>query len=274
VLALAAPTVPAQHTRTSAIEMSCIGFIREQPVSADLWVSGTEEEGRTTFLSGGSLVYVDGSKVSGLKPGETFHVVRPEGKIRERHTQANVGTYYKELGTIRIETVRRDGATGSVLRSCDVILKGDILLPVPGKAGSNYTGPLSNRTTPFPEDGLASSILVGKDDAREMAAGQFCFIGVGNRDGVKLGDHFTIYRPQPGFDPKDLVVNKSHSMTSYEPAQSARYHGDIIEILSERKLPPRVLGDIVVVDLGETTAAAKIVSSRMEIHPGDLVVRR
>jgi hypothetical protein len=34
------------------------------------------------------------------------------------------------------------------------------------------------------------------------------------------------------------------------------------------------VGDLVVVEVGNTTAAARIVSSQSEIHPGDVVVRR
>ena len=273
-LTLVAPNVVGQHTRVTTPEMHCVGFISERPVPMDLYVTGTEEEGRTTFLTEGALTYVGGPAVARAKAGDAFHVVRPEGRIHDKNTNTYVGVYYRELGTIRLDVVRADGATGTVARSCAMILKGDILLPLPNKAGIHYTGPLSNRTTAPAEGGLASSILVGKDDARELAAGFFCFIGVGTREGVKVGDRFTIYRPQPAFNPKDLVNNSSHSMTTYATAQTPRYHAEIIQIMNERKLPPRVLGDLVVVDAGETTSAAKIVNSRMEIHLGDIVVRQ
>jgi hypothetical protein len=39
-------------------------------------------------------------------------------------------------------------------------------------------------------------------------------------------------------------------------------------------MPPRVLGDLIILDAGETTSVAKIVNSMSEIHLGDIVVRR
>jgi hypothetical protein len=132
-------------------------------------------------------------------------------------------------------------------------------------------GDLSNRLTSVNEQGLASSIVLGRNDARELASGHFCFIGVGARDGVKPGDQFTIYRVQPPFDPKDLIVNSAHSGTTYD---RLTYKAEIIETLRHRKIAPRILGDLVVVDVTANTAAARIVNSRSEIHVGDIVFRR
>jgi hypothetical protein len=137
-----------------------------------------------------------------------------------------------------------------------------------------FKGELSDRNTPFPKEGLASSIVLGKEDLREMAAGHFCFIAVGSREGVKPGDRFTIYRPQPPFDPQDLSATGAHSMTSYESFQTRRRLAEVIDVLSNRRVPPRVVGDILIVDVGETTSAAKIIYSRSEVHLGDIVVRR
>jgi hypothetical protein len=268
------PALEAQHTRTSVPEMQCIGFIRDQAAPLDLYVSGTEQEGLTTFLSARSLVYVSGPAAARAKVGETFKVVRPEGKIRDANTGRPVGIYHKEIGQIRIQVAGRENATGTVLRSCSPIFKGDALVPVTDKATVDYRGPVSTALSQVPEGGLASSILVARDDAREISTGQFCFIGVGARDSVKLGDRFTVYRLHPKFDPNDLVVNKSHSMTSYAPAQTTRYRQEIVQLLTARKLPPRILGDLVVVEVGEGTSAVKVVSSRMEMHVGDLVVRK
>ena len=39
-------------------------------------------------------------------------------------------------------------------------------------------------------------------------------------------------------------------------------------------LPPQILGDIVVVETGESTSTGKIVNSLSEIHIGDLVIKK
>jgi hypothetical protein len=45
-------------------------------------------------------------------------------------------------------------------------------------------------------------------------------------------------------------------------------------LLHERKLPPQILGDIVVVETGDRTSTGKIVNSLSEIHVGDLIVKK
>jgi hypothetical protein len=273
-LALMAPAAGGQHVRTTPVEMRCVGFIHESELPQDLVVAGTEDDGRVTHLIEGALAYVVGPGLASAKVGMTYQVVRPEGRIRDHHTNSVVGVYYKEAGTIRIDAVHSGNAIGTVTSSCGVIFKGDLLVPLRLKPGTTFSGTMSNRLTEHPSDGVASSILVAKDDRREMGAGSFCFIGVGAREGVKIGDRFTIYRPQPGFDRKQLIVNAPHSMTTYGKFQTPIYEAKIVEILKKRNLPPRVLGDMVIVDVAETTSAAKVMNSRSEVHLGDLVVRR
>jgi hypothetical protein len=273
-LALMAPAAGGQHVRTTPSEMRCVGLIHESELPQDILVAGSEDEARVTHLTEGALAYVVGPGVSSAKVGTTYQVVRPEGRIRDRNTNSIVGIYYKEAGTIRIDAVHAANATGTVTSSCGAIFKGDLLVPLRPKTGSVFSGTMSNRLTEHPSDGVASSILVAKDDRREMGAGSFCFIGVGAREGVKIGDRFTIYRPQPGFDRKQLIVNAPHSMTTYGKFQTPIYEAKIVEVLKKRNLPPRVMGDLVIVDVAETTSAAKIMNSRSEVHLGDLVVRR
>jgi hypothetical protein len=274
-------------------ELKCLGFIHETLYPLDILVSGTEQEGLATFLMEGSIVHLNGPGLKSSKAGDSFRVVRTEAKIRDRLTQKFTGYYYKELGTIKIDSLRGEAATGTVVTNCDTIFKGDFLLPLAEKATVKFTGEQANRQTAYPQEGLASSIVLGRNDLRELAAGHFCFIGIGTRDGVKIGDRFTIYRVQPPFDPKDLIVNSSYvrsgvediqaagnkvggvqTPTQYDGMQSGRYRGEIIQKLKDRSIAHRVMGDLIVVEAGETTSATKIINSRFEIHLGDVVVRR
>jgi hypothetical protein len=255
-------------------EMSCVGFIRDDPVPMNLYVSGTEEDEINNYSHTGTLLYVNGPGVPALKAGELFTVVRPEGRLRDRVTGDLVGVYHKELGTVRIEATRGDGATASVVQSCAVILKGDLLIPVRAKPTVKFDGKLSDHLTPYNPQGLQSTIVIGKNGIQEMAAGDFCFVPLGSRDGVKPGDRFTIFRPQPPFDAKHLEVDGSMAGLSYERVRGGRYRQVLIDTLSRRSIPPRVLGDLVVIDVFDTASAAKIVNSLSEVHVGDVVVRR
>jgi len=255
-------------------ELTCLGFIHDSKLPMNVYISGTEREGTMVLATANGLVYLGGPGVSSLKPGETYWVSRAEGIIRDGLTQEVIGIYYEELGTVRIQATGKGTSTAVVLNACQPMMKGDLILPAAKRTVVNFTGELSNRLTPFPHDGLASSIILGKNDAHEMAVGQFCFIGVGARDGVKLGDRFTVYREQPPFDARDLLISGSGANLSYEKLRPGKYPSALAATLSGRTLPPRTLGDLVVVDVGETTAAARIVNSKEEIRLGDLVVRR
>jgi hypothetical protein len=240
----------------------------------NIYISGTEEDEVNNYSHAGQLVYLSGPGVASLKVGELYTVVRPEGIIRDPAAGALVGIYHKELGTLRIEATRPDGATASVASSCNAILKGDLLVPVVSKPAVTFSGKLSDGLTPFPDKGLMSDIVLGKNGIKEMAAGDICYIDLGSHDGVKPGDRFTVYRPQPPFEPRHLEVDGSNAGYSYKRYRSYEYRRVLISALSGRTVPPRVLGDLVVVDVQETTAVAKIINSLAEIHPGDVVVRR
>ena len=209
-----------------------------------------------------------------MRVGEVEQVVRPEGRVRDPFTRSELGIYYRNVGTIRIEAVDGESVTARVLMSCNEIMKGDLVRPYVSRTAVQFSGNMSNALTPVPEQGLAGSILLGQDDLRELAAGQFCFIGLGGRDGIKPGDRFTVFRPYPAFNPRDMIMAQADQASSYgsmgdrtsQYQASTRLHG--------RTLPPKILGDIVVVETTDKMSAGKIVNSMTEIRPGDFVVKR
>jgi len=252
-------------------EMACVGSVQDLTIPRDLYISGVEMEGTKTLATTGQLVYLNGPKVSSLKIGMLQRVVRAEGRIRDPFTDAAMGVYYMDIGTIRIEAVEQESATARVLSSCNGMFKGDQVISHSVKPAVEFSGSLSNDVVSLPQNGLVGSILLGKDDLHSLAAGQFCYIGLGGRDGVKTGDRFTIFRHYADFNPRD--------MTSLGKKANASYSGlgdesEINALLYNRSLPPRILGDIIVVETGDSVSTGKIVNSLTDIHPGDLVVRR
>jgi hypothetical protein len=275
VLTLTFPIVVAQEKRpvATAGELKCLGFIHETELPPELIVSGTQEEGRMTVASEGTLIYVSGSGIASTKVGESLQVVRIQGKVREPHTRASLGVYYREVGSARIEALRGESAIARVTMGCDVIYKGDLLLRMSDIHLVPQPAVVSNILNPPSTTGVSTSIVLGKDDSYSMAAGDICFIGLGKAAGIKAGDRFTIYRVQPRFDSKDLIANHAHSNTSFEKV-SGREMAKLSKTLSERKLPHQVLGDLVVLNVSCTTSSAMIVSSQREVLLGDLVIRQ
>src|SRR5207247_11426870 len=106
----------------------CLGMLHDSDLPLDLLLMGSEYERAPARLTAGSLVYAGGPALSSAKVGEVFQVIRPEGKVRDSYTREAVGVYYKEIGTIRLEAIRPDSATGTVLMSCAHMVKGDLLV--------------------------------------------------------------------------------------------------------------------------------------------------
>jgi len=148
------------------------------------------------------------------------------------------------------------------------------VMPFAAKQTIQFDGKLSDTLTQIPQNGLVSSIMLGKNDVRELAVGNFCFVGLGKRDGIATGDRFTVFRPQPEFNRNDLIAGQTGRSSTYASVRDWLYKYRMIELLRQRKLPPVILGDIVVVEAGESVSTGKIVNSLLEMHPGDLVVKR
>jgi hypothetical protein len=261
-------TLTAQH------ESACLGFIQDSFLPMNVYVAGTESEGSMALAAQGQIVYLNGPGLGSLRPGNTYLVVRPEGKVKDPLTGRPVGIYYRELGTVKIETAGAKSQTASVMAGCRTIMKGDLVVPLPQRAEVRPGSQPPGRLTSVPENGLASNILLGLDDRRELGTGDVCFIGVGKNSGVQAGDRFTVWRPQPHFDPKDLAVGGSGGGRSYEKPLDPIQKTEQVRTLSQRELPKRVIGDLVVIATYEKTSVARITSSYVEIHRGDLVVRQ
>jgi hypothetical protein len=253
-------------------ETVCLGFISDNPLPMNIYLVGTEEEGLHFLATQGSLVYLNGPGVSSLKKSESYRLVRAEGEIRDPVRKRAAGVYYKEVGIARIENPGSNVATAVITAACQPIMKGDLLLPLKPIVSVTYKGKLADRSTPF-EAGLTSTILLGHNDVRMLGTGQFGFIGLGTLEGVQDGDHFTVYRPQPPFDPFYMTTERS-PYASYGPVEGGDYNSRVAQLMEERKLPPRPLGDLIVVDAGNHTAAVKVINALYEIRPGDLVVKR
>jgi hypothetical protein len=255
-------------------EMACSDSVKESAIPMALYIAGVEQEGAMVFAAHDQILYINGQGVSSLKPGAVLNVIRPEGKVQDPITGAKMGYYYKDIGTVQIEAVQKDSATARVLVSCREMLKGDLVTVNSPKPPTKFDGDLSTKLTLIPQNGLIGSIILGKDDIRQMAAGNICYIGLGKRDGVVAGDRFTVFRPNPKFNPNDMVAAKSEANRSYAQMRDWQYQYRLDELMRLRALPPVILGDILVVDTGEGISTGKIINSLMEIHTGDFIVKR
>ena len=255
-------------------ESVCLGFIDRSLLPMNVYVAGTESDGFSALAEQAELIYLNGPGLGSLRAGGTYLVIRPEGYVRHPETRKPLGIYYRELGTVKVETTGAGSASASVVANCHPFMKGDLVIPLEPRAEVQMTGKAADRLTAYPEGGLTGLVVLGLDDRRELAAGHVCFLGVGSRDGVRAGDWFTVYREQPRFNAQDMSVAGMGKGRTYKKVLSGLYKLEVTGTLKKRQLPPKVIGDLVVLRVSESTAVAKVVASRSEVHVGDTVVRR
>ena len=259
---------------TASGEMACIGSVVDFTMPADLYIAGVEQEGTAILASEGQIVYLNGPKTGSLKVGEINSVVRPEGMVRDPSTGNELGLYYKDLGTVRIESVQDGVAIARIVQSCCEMIKGDLVVPKKERPAVEAQGNFSNELTLIHAGSVIGSILLGDDNLQELSTGQICFINLGSKDGIKTGDRFTVFRTFPPFDRKEIgvaeVLNTGTGYLSNRQANRRQMDAD----LSRRNLPSKILGDIVIVEAGDNVSAGKIINSLSEIHPGDSVAKK
>lgn len=259
---------------TASEEMACIGSVVDYNMSSDLYIAGVEREGTAILASEGQLVYLNGPGTGLLKAGDMNDVIRPEGMVRDPSTGKNLGLYYRDLGIVRIESVQDGVAIARIVQSCSEMIKGDLVVPRRERSAIEAQGEFSNELTPIPADGVTGLILLGKDNLQEMSTGQICFINLGLRDGIKAGDRFTVFRANPPYNKREKGVADvlSTGRGYLDTRQTDR--SQMQTALSMRTLPGKILGDVVIVNAGESYSTGKILNSLSEIHPGDSVVKK
>ena len=259
---------------TASEEMACIGSVVDYTMPADLYIAGVEQEGTAILASEGQIVYLNGPRTGLLKVGEINSVIRPEGVVRDPSTGIDLGLYYKDLGAVRIESVQDGVAIARIIQSCCEMIKGDLIVPKKDRPDIEAQGEFSNDLTPVPSNGIKGSILLGKDNLNELSNGQICFIDLGSKDGIKTGDRFTVFRAYPPFDKKEIgVADVLDTGTGYLNTKLTNRE-QVNAALYMRKLPSQILGDIVILETGDSISTGKIIHCLSEIHPGDSVVKR
>ena len=153
----------------------CSGFYTNQKVSDDLrLVTGEESAYKVTFTTP-DVVYLSKGMNQGVKPGDRFNVVRAEEdknpvlwfKWQEKLTRA-MGSHYLDLGQLEVIKVEPNIAIAKVAMSCDLMQRGDIVLPF----AERPVGPYKDAAvldSLAPVSGKPVAMVVRGRDTQQMA---------------------------------------------------------------------------------------------------------
>ncbi len=216
-----------------------------------LSITGTKHQGRT-HMGDGEIVYLNGGQDKGLKVGDRFLILQVRSKelfhptdLQRRHS---LGDVVQQVGVLRVTTVLPKGSVAVIERSMDGVRIGDRVAPftepanIPVKLRTDITEPM-----PIKDLGM---VIYARDNHGITAQGELVIIDKGSADGLQVGDVMVGLR------------KRTFPITESRNAKDA---------LTEKT--NYILGQLLVVRVGETTSTCRIVRSSEEIVLGDLVTR-
>jgi len=180
------------------------------------------------------LLVVDGGTQAGIQLGQQFFVRRQSRYAMPGYVRGHMAT---TEGWIRIVAVNESTAIATVDRACGVITAGDFLEPfvipvAPPDAGRDERVGEPDFTT-------LARVVVGNEDRRSAAPGDFVLIDPGDQHGLTAGARFAIYR--------DVGING---------------------------MPLASIGDGIVIATGNSVALTRITRARDAVISGDYVAIR
>jgi hypothetical protein len=276
-------------------ELVCGGYMKVDPPNVSMQLVGGEQEQEQHQFFQGNNVFVNAGRQQGMEQGLEFSVVRPRGQFRSAWSKkGSLGVFTMEIGRVRVIRVKDNVSVALVTTSCEGMLLGDLIVPVP-----RVDGPIVKLTDHIDlfgdPTGKQTGRIVYAREGQEMASvNQIVYIDLGTQDNIKAGDIFSIYRPS---DTPRLVVKNEEEIirNTHDGFQSDKFKGGTLSMDATRtrdqnalsvyepnvtttkvkkdrpEVPRKVVGELVVTNVQQRTATAVITRVAQEVHTGDFV---
>ena len=216
-----------------------------------LQITGNKYPERNHLMDG-EVVYLNGGQDKGLKAGDRFVIIQVRTKNlwhpsdpQGRHP---LGDVVQQVGVLRVTSVLPKGSVAVLERCMDAVMVGDHAAPYLEPA--NITSKLrTDITEPMPIKDLGT-VIYARDAHGLTAQGEMVIIDKGSADGLQVGDVMVALRS------RSFPVTESRN-SNEGGMEKTNY----------------VLGQLLVVKTGETSATCRILRSSEEIKIGDTVTR-
>jgi hypothetical protein len=277
---------PEPDTVSKRTDIYCTGYITESTLWPDAMVIGGEKENFQYMFSQGDIVFMNQGREEGVRSGAVYYIIRPLGKFKHPFDKKKkLGTYVREIGMLRVIQVNDKTSTAQVTISCDQVRLGDLLKPYEEKLAPE---PRAGEPLILHGDStgdIAGQIVMARDYKEYVAANDIVYIDLGERQGVKEGDYFTIYhkitpkRENIGRYPDDKIDQWRSGGYESGHWRGGDYSQEAVtkerkKILNDRpKIPRKVLGEMIVLKVEKGTAVALITRTVGEVNIGDRVER-
>lgn len=232
---VAGPTGPRLIPLYEEVAIQCADYLLEDPEDENLRIVGSEEGDAKIALATGDVVYLNRGSEDGVSPGDRYYIQQRWRKVDHPRRFGSAGWHIVRKGWLNVLAVQEDSAIAEIGTTCKEVYANDYLLPFePVPVPLVPEQEWVNRLTP--ETGNTRGYIVASmDDIDSLGQGSLVGLDVGAEDGVVPGNIFTIFRYV--------------------------YAG----------VPRRVLGEVAVLTVQDTTATAKITLSYDFVVVGDQI---
>ena len=226
------------------VDLYCSGFIVPDVGGWKVKIIGNEENNYKVALSTFDIVYLNQGEADGISPGDEFTILQDVRKIGHPISHEPLGEYVVQTGRLKVVATQERTSTAQITYACDATLVGDYLVPFEPREVPNLSDlpPVDRFSLEGPNQ--KGFIIFAKDDLTSLGENNEVQIDVGAADGITVGTRLIVYRNQ----------TEGYEKTGFE-----------------RDIPRRVLGEMVVFSVQDSTATGRIIQMYDFVQQGDMV---
>ena len=222
-----------------------VAFIDKKHLDSSMFVIGSVED--KELLSTGDDIYVSYPESQVPKVGDRHSIYAEDQRVDHPNGGKVLGSYVRVLGELQITSVKQGKRAQARITSANAEIE----------RGSRV-GPLMTQFKSVPpvrnEVDLQGTIVAMLTSNQLIGQGEVVFMDLGKGSGIKVGNRLFVVRRGDAFDAKD---------------DSADQVGQ-----DDRTFPARALGEVVVIQVGDTIAVGLVDRVVEEMGVGDLVMMR
>jgi hypothetical protein len=241
--AVTAP-VRAAYPIALDVDLYCSGFITPELEVLPHRIIGNEDSHLKVALSTNDIVYLNQGEAEGVSPGDEYTIIHRVRELDHPVTLKDLGDYVVQTGRLKVVATQEHTSTAQITYACDATQVDDVLVPFEPKEVPVFTEmpPVDRYSSEGPN--AKGYVVFAKDDLTSIGMGHEIQIDLGARDGIAPGTRLVLYR---------------HHKSDYE------------QVGIEQDLPRKVLGEMVVFNVQDSTATGRIIQSYHFVEIGDQV---
>jgi hypothetical protein len=229
---------------SNALVLRTVGYVEAKDLQASAVIGASREE--KLMLSTGDQVYLNFDKARPLRAGERYTVFVADLKnpVRRPGDGKVLGYLVRIYGDTVVDQISTDNtARGTLVDMVDPVERGYMVSPVIRQF---------RRIEPRPSTVTLEARIVATFSAAHMLAAEtFVVLSRGRKDGLQVGNRSYIVRRGDG------ARRMMEDWDTYDP-----------------RFPKEVVGELLVVDVNDSTALAWISRSTKEVRVGEAIEMR